>query len=257
VPTLAQISDLHFGRTDPRVVDALRQKLLELQPDLLIVSGDLTQRARACQFRAARAFLDSLPFARLMIPGNHDVPLYAFWERWTRPYRKYRNWIQHELEPEYQDPKLHILGVNTVAPWKASSGALPTWRSNRIRARFHSQDRSRIRILVSHHPLSPVQRGLGDLGIDLILYGHVHHSGIKLQEDPSCLLIAAGTSCSTRRGQEGNAFNWIQLDTDSEQPKIQWTPYRWKDSGEGFQVGAGASYVRESVGANRAKWVQG
>src|SRR5215213_12041328 len=101
--TLVHISDLHFGRLDPRTVPALRDAILASRPDILVVSGDLTQRARNAQFASARRFLDSLPVPRVVVPGNHDVPLYNLMARWLWPLAAYRRHIEDDIEPFYAD----------------------------------------------------------------------------------------------------------------------------------------------------------
>src|SRR5215213_4331020 len=99
--TIAHVSDIHFGRVDARVVTALGHAITALAPDLVVVSGDLTQRARAQQFREARQFLDRLPRPLLVVPGNHDVPLFNLAARFVDPFGGYRRYIQEDLEPAY------------------------------------------------------------------------------------------------------------------------------------------------------------
>ncbi len=101
--TIAHMSDLHFGRTDSTVVKALITFVNEIKPDLVAVSGDLTQRARSWQFQEARAFLDALPKPQIVIPGNHDVPLYNVFARFVSPLDKYRRYITDHLCPVYVD----------------------------------------------------------------------------------------------------------------------------------------------------------
>src|SRR2546421_621876 len=111
---LAHISDLHFGTESSPVVEGLLADLLAARPHLLVVSGDLTQRARTDQFAAARAFLDRVPFPQLIVPGNHDIPLYDVGRRFLRPLHRYRRLITPELSPTFYDDELAVLGVNTA-----------------------------------------------------------------------------------------------------------------------------------------------
>ena len=112
--TLAHLSDLHFGRVHAPVLEPLRRALAAIGPDLVVVSGDLTQRARAEQFREARAFLDSLPFPRLVVPGNHDIPLYNVVKRFAAPLRDYRRIVSRELCPVFEDDEVVVVGLNTA-----------------------------------------------------------------------------------------------------------------------------------------------
>jgi 3',5'-cyclic AMP phosphodiesterase CpdA len=112
--TLVHLSDLHFGRIDPAIVEPLRRAVVELKPDLVAISGDFTQRARRSQFAAARAFIASLNAKTLVVPGNHDIPLYDVVSRLVAPLDYYRRYISSDLEPEYQDEEMIVLGVNTA-----------------------------------------------------------------------------------------------------------------------------------------------
>src|ERR1700704_6778790 len=97
--TLVHLSDLHFGRVDKQLIDPLISAVTEVKPDLVAVSGDLTQRARSHQFREARAFLDALPKPQIVVPGNHDIPFYNFLARFAQPLDNYRHYISSDLEP--------------------------------------------------------------------------------------------------------------------------------------------------------------
>src|SRR5919202_5053344 len=111
---IAHLSDLHFGRIDERVVGPLAEAVRDARPSLVVVSGDLTQRARTRQFREARAFLDSLPRPQIVVPGNHDVPLWDVLARFTRPLEKFRRSISDDLEPFSDDEEMAVAGVNTA-----------------------------------------------------------------------------------------------------------------------------------------------
>src|SRR3984893_1388274 len=106
--TVVHLSDLHFGRVDPRLVPPLVQTIQAIAPDLIAVSGDLTQRARRSQFVQARAFLERLPFPRIIVPGNHDVPLYNIVARFLNPLADYRRYIAHDLEPVFVDEEMIV-----------------------------------------------------------------------------------------------------------------------------------------------------
>src|SRR5258705_9934060 len=112
--TIVHLSDLHFGRVDHDLLDPLIQSVVAIKPDLVAVSGDLTQRARSHQFREARAFLDRLPQPQIVVPGNHDVPLHNVFSRFLQPLEKYRRYITVDLQPFFTDEEIAVLGVNTA-----------------------------------------------------------------------------------------------------------------------------------------------
>src|SRR4029077_8283305 len=109
--TIVHLSDVHFGRVNATIVDPLEAAIRAIAPDLVTVSGDFTQRARRSQFRAARAFLDRLPTPQLVVPGNHDVPLFNLPARFLDPFGGYRRYISPDLEPAYQDDELIVVGL--------------------------------------------------------------------------------------------------------------------------------------------------
>src|SRR5918999_2781193 len=113
---IVHLSDLHFGRIDAGLVGPLVEAVNEVEPSLVVVSGDLTQRARSEQFKEARDFLDRLPKPQVVVPGNHDVPLYDVYSRFARPLDKWRRFISEEVEPVYEDEELVVAGVNTARP---------------------------------------------------------------------------------------------------------------------------------------------
>src|SRR5882724_10264204 len=122
--TLVHLSDLHFGRVDERLVEPLIAAVTEIDPDLVAVSGDLTQRARSHQFREARAFLDALPQPQIVVPGNHDVPLHNVFTRFVRPLDKYKGYITDDLQPVYQDNEIVVVGVNTARSLTIKGGRI-------------------------------------------------------------------------------------------------------------------------------------
>src|SRR5438270_7731495 len=125
--TIAHVSDLHFGRIDPPVAEGLITDLASRQPSLLVVSGDFTQRARAGQYRQAAAYLKRLPEPQLVVPGNHDVPLWDFLRRFLDPLGRYRQFITDDLCPVFRDEQMLVLGINTARAFTHKSG----WISDR------------------------------------------------------------------------------------------------------------------------------
>src|SRR3954454_3224095 len=121
---IVHLSDVHFGRTDPAVVTAVLQAVRRLDPHLVAISGDLTQRARSWQFREARAFLDALPCPQLVVPGNHDVPLYNVARRFLSPLGYYTRYITTDLQPVHTDPEMVVVGLNTTRSFTVKDGTI-------------------------------------------------------------------------------------------------------------------------------------
>src|SRR3954462_13344284 len=119
---ILDLSDIHYGRVDEQVVARAVEKINELERDLVAISGDLTQRARTREFAAARDFLDSLPKPQLVVPGNHDVPLYNVFDRFARPLEKFQRFISDDLMPAYVDDELAVVGVNTARSMVVKGG---------------------------------------------------------------------------------------------------------------------------------------
>ncbi|HMB43540.1 MAG TPA: metallophosphoesterase, partial [Luteimonas sp.] len=150
--TIAHLSDLHFGRTDPAVLTPLVDAIAAAQPDVVAVSGDLTQRARESQFIQAREFLDRLPSPQIVIPGNHDVPLYDVMRRFAAPLARFRRHVTSDLAPFYQDDEIAIAGVNTARSLTFKGGRINAGQVEAIAERFARLPPAVLRIVVTHHP---------------------------------------------------------------------------------------------------------
>src|SRR5207245_8470101 len=121
---ILHLSALHLGRVDACLLEPLRKRVVALAPHVVVVSGDLTQRAKPAQFREARAFLDTLPANQVVVPGNHDVPLYNVFQRFARPLAKYRRYIASDLEPAYVDEEIAVVGINTARSFTFKGGRI-------------------------------------------------------------------------------------------------------------------------------------
>ena len=151
---LLQISDPHFGTEQPLVAEALVALAKQQRPDLLVLSGDITQRARAAQFRAARAFMDRLGAPMLVVPGNHDIPLFDLWTRLCRPYARHVAAFGEELEPVHSSPDLLVVCVNTTRPWRHKHGEVSALQIDRVTRLFEGATAAQLRVVVVHQPMA-------------------------------------------------------------------------------------------------------
>lgn len=250
---LAHLSDVHFGRIDrPGIVEALVEEVNAAAMDLVVVSGDLTQRARRAQFLAARAFLNRFEAPVLVVPGNHDVP--AWWHnpfaRVFRPAEKYQRYITDDLTPSFtfqRDglPPLSVLGVNSAHGLTIKGGLLREDHWSAITSFFESQSQDSVRVLALHHPLTrlgksgnhDVAKGAtetlfsaAEAHVSLVLSGHIHKSTVatvQLDWSPDdggeewsrrLVVASAGTATSNRsrevEGKRTNYYNWIRVGRD-------------------------------------------
>jgi 3',5'-cyclic AMP phosphodiesterase CpdA len=241
---LAHISDLHFGRTNNQVVKALKSKLQLIQPDCVIISGDLTQRAKTKQYIESGMFLDELPVPYLIVPGNHDVSATRILERFFYPWRKWCNTLPVRLESNLVVKQTVIVGINTVKLFDLSldwsRGRISASQLKNIQTNFSGYDPAHLRILVGHHPFWLPERfakrnviygrdraleQFSELGPDLILSGHIHVPFVRVLK--GIIISHAGTACSTRYVEEKpNSFNVIR--GDNAQIMIQ--SYSWNET---------------------------
>lgn len=229
------ISDTHFGTEIDAVVNALGQTVREVRPDLVLLSGDITQRARRGQFAAARAFVQSLDRPVLVVPGNHDIPLFNVLARVFNPYGNYRRALGVNLEPVFEDERLLVVGVNSTRPSRRKHGEVSPAQVQRVAQRLRMASPAQLRIVMLHHPVMGTKASDApnllvnreqavpawvDAGADLILAGHIHLpfalplAGLQGRRGWA---VQAGTALSRRRrGGISNSINLIDYDPAGE-----------------------------------------
>jgi 3',5'-cyclic AMP phosphodiesterase CpdA len=232
---LVHLSDLHFGAHDERLVEAVDWAVDELEPDLVVISGDFTQRARTEQFKDACNFLEGLRergHEVIGVPGNHDVPLYDVLRRFLSPLARYRRFIDDTLCPFIELPGVAILGINTARSLTFKDGRINADQLKFVRDTFVRTPSEAVRILVTHHPLFALQvgdevtRAIGrqelaldaveDSGVDMLLAGHNHHASSQdaselVTRAGGVLVVQAGTATSTRVRDQEQSFNTIDI----------------------------------------------
>jgi 3',5'-cyclic AMP phosphodiesterase CpdA len=236
VRTIVHISDLHFGRVDEKRVLPLSKLIKKIDPDIVVISGDLTQRAKAEQFIAAEAFIRSLKQNVLVIPGNHDIPLFNLFARIFAPFKKYSEFINADLSPFYKDSEIAILGINSVRRDRATSGKIKDIDFTRAEELFGKLDPKIVKIVVAHHPFDLIPsevktykhvhtamkgskktiKRMSKMGIDIFLSGHLHvfNAGASIRhkiEGYSGLMVQAGTAISTRTHGGQVSFNVLRI----------------------------------------------
>ena len=255
---ILHLSDVHFGAVNSRLVQPLIDLAQELRPDVTVISGDLTQRARAGQFRAARAFIDRLPGPVLCVPGNHDMPLWNLAGRLAAPFHGFRRTISQSLEPCIDLPGAILQGLNTADPlvWKA--GRLRRSSADRLETAFAASPADAMRVAVMHHAPVPAADGtpadmddpeaalaaLARAGTDIVLSGHTHmpHAGFA-ETAAGVLFLQVGTAISTRLKTGTNDFALIELGGGSV------TRRSWlARGGEGFSASVTTRFLKTPDG---------
>lgn len=266
--TIVHLSDVHFGRIDAAIIEPLIAVVNDIKPNVVAVSGDLTQRARSQQFKDARAFLDRLPAPQIVVPGNHDVPLHNIFSRFARPLDKYRQYITDDLQPFYSDEEIAVAGINTARSLTIKSGRINEKQVAQMREKLYAVDSELIKIIVTHHPFDlpesfdkrelvgraqMAMKTLAECGADLFLAGHLHvtHTGQTAERykisGHSALVVQAGTAASTRGRGEANSFNVIRID----HPKIAVERLVWQPAQLIFVKSAIEQFQRGSDGWKR------
>jgi 3',5'-cyclic AMP phosphodiesterase CpdA len=262
---IVHLSDLHFGAHDEQMVEAVERQIDKLKPDLVVISGDFTQRARTEQFREACEFLEGLRergHEVLGVPGNHDVPLYDVLRRFLSPLARYRRFIDESLCPFIELPGVVVVGINTSRSLTFKHGRINADQVDFIRETFARASVEAVRIVVTHHPLfalevgGEVERAIGrqelaleaieESGVDMLLAGHAHHAssqdaGDLVTRAGGVLVVQAGTATSTRVREQEQSFNTIDIAAG----RVTITVHAWID--DEFQPND----------AQRYEWVKG
>ena len=229
------LSDTHFGTENSVVSTALLNLAQEVQPDVAILSGDVTQRARRGQFAAARHFLNALAApVKLVIPGNHDIPLFNLAARLFNPYGNYRRELGQELEPQFSNKDVLVIGVNTTRPRRHKDGEVSAQQIERVSQQLQRAQAHQLRIVAVHQPVFVEResdrenllhghveavKAWAEAGADLILSGHIHLAYVRNLNKQVYNLprhvwtVSAGTAISKRvREGQPNSVNLIHYD---------------------------------------------
>lgn len=231
---LLQISDTHFGTEQPAVVEALVALAARQRPELVVLSGDITQRARPAQFRAAKAFVERLGASVLAIPGNHDIPLLDLRARLAHPYARYARAFGADLEPMHSVPDLLVIGVNTTRAWRHKNGEVSATQIDRVANVLTAANPQQLRVVVVHQPAAVTEacdrpdllrghhaalRTWSTAGADLVLGGHIHLPYVLAQHGLARRLwvVQAGTAVSSRtRPGVPNSVNILRWSAASD-----------------------------------------
>lgn len=241
---LLHISDTHFGTEEPRVVEALVTLAAQQRPDVVVLSGDITQRARPVQFRAAKAFADRLGARVLAVPGNHDIALFDLWARFTRPYARYAKAFGSDLEPVHASQDLLVIGVNTTRPWRFKNGEVSAAQIDRVATWLAGARAQQLRVVVVHQPAAVIRaedradqlrghhaalRAWAAAGADLVLGGHIHLPYTLAQHGLARRLwvVQAGTAVSSR----------IRLEAPNSVNILRWGESRCEQGRRGADAG--------------------
>jgi 3',5'-cyclic AMP phosphodiesterase CpdA len=233
VSILLQISDTHFGTEQAPIVEALATLARQQQPDVLVLSGDITQRARPAQFRAARALADRLGAPVLAVPGNHDIPLFDLLTRLRHPYRRYVAAFGADLEPVHRSHDLMVVCVNTTRPWRHKHGEVSALQIDRVARLLEGADAAQLRVVVVHQPVAVTRaedlpnrlhghaaalERWAAAGADLVMGGHIHLPYVIAQQGLARPLwaVQAGTAISSRvREGVPNSVNLLRWGKDA------------------------------------------
>lgn len=213
------ISDLHFGYHREEIIDAFKAFTQNNKPDLIIITGDLTHRAKEDQFKNAIEFIESINIDVFCIPGNHDIPLYKVCSRLTHPFKNYKEYIHSNIEPIFENDLIKIVGLNSVNPYSVKKGKITSHQIKKVEAEFSNS--SKWNILAFHHNITQIEnlhkalpsaQQLANISatspIDLICTGHLHYKCIKplLPNISKPVVAHAGSLSCKRTNDQTNGF---------------------------------------------------
>jgi 3',5'-cyclic AMP phosphodiesterase CpdA len=227
---LFHVSDVHFGREDAEAIAWFGRKVQEEQPDAIIMTGDLTMRARAAEFAAAGQWLASLGRPVTVEVGNHDLPYFNLWARFVTPYKRYRA-VEQASERPLDLPGVTVVPLKTTARFQPrlnwSKGYVSRHALKTSLALVQGAPAGDVVLVAAHHPLveggtrmsSETHRGplalatLAAAGADAVLTGHVHDPFDIAHEvgGRTVRLIGAGT-LSTRTRAKPPSFNVLTIE---------------------------------------------
>jgi 3',5'-cyclic AMP phosphodiesterase CpdA len=229
---IVHISDVHFGRDIPKVVAGLIRDVREAEPDLVILSGDFTQRAHASQYLRAKKMIDALPTPRIVIPGNHDIPLYNLFARFASPKQNYKRFISRKTQMSFESDEVCVVALDSSRGYSISNGTLNDKQIEKAVKQLESWG-DRLKIVVTHHPYSAPEKfrkamlinraeisleAFSKAGADVFLAGHLHlsYTGTTKDRYPEidrCMLVlSCGTSTSNRGRGEPNNYNVLECE---------------------------------------------
>jgi 3',5'-cyclic AMP phosphodiesterase CpdA len=241
--SIIQIADVHFGAEDKEAIAALGSKVAELDPDITVICGDITQNGKKAEFAAARDWISQLPGPKIITPGNHDTPMFGLAQRLFDPFGRFNDYIAPLSVSQFTDQHVSIVELNTARGWQAktdwSLGAVNAQALETAIDNLMMAPPATVKMLAVHHPLiyppsSPLQKEtkhgvralkrLSASDIDVVLSGHVH-TPFFLQRQPDqtdIMSIGAGT-LSTRRRNKPASFNHLEIDkTHIIKTEIYW-----------------------------------
>ncbi|MCG8353016.1 MAG: metallophosphoesterase [Chloroflexales bacterium] len=269
--TLMHISDLHAGPPfNPMIAEQVAHYAHELRPDLLVVSGDMVQRADfVSQWRTIKTYLATLPQPQLIVPGNHDIPLFNVFSRLFFPLRRYRRFIAQNINPVFTRPGLAVVGGCTAHGWTFDGGFLYRSQIRSIERAFAPFGPETCKVVVLHHPVinppgirrnremtnaDTVVRFLDQCGVELMLSGHIHVSYVGNTLDvirdlrQGTIICQSGTTTSRRgtgREHGKNSFNVIEIDPRS----IRISQHLYLQDAKRFAAVSEHVFPRRSTGA--------
>lgn len=267
---IVHLSDLHFGKVDTKRVKPLLQHLAKINPDIVVISGDFTQRATEKEFKEAQAFIKQLRWPTFFVPGNHDLPLLNILQRIRSPYLHYKKYISTDLTPLYFDDDVALIGVNSTHRFTISSGKINETQLKYIEGCMEILNPDTFKIVVSHHPFDlptklsthhkythkvigrskMAMERLAKHGVDLFLSGHfhVHHvsdTTMRYKIDGySALIVQAGTAISTRSKLQPVSFNVLHI----EKNQITVDHYEGKPDSNRYSKNNSETYTRAEKG---------